>query len=129
MLSPPGLSPETGHFYFLWFFLFSLHSVADQIGAAPITCQRNVPALPSITSLTRAGRVGARSRPQTAPRAATPYLVNLLGFACTYVLRAHTDQHTGLHSRMFPRHRRSQWCHHVIQHVLPCSAAYVMSAA
>ena len=25
---------------------------ADQIGAAPITCQRNVPALPSITSLT-----------------------------------------------------------------------------
>lgn len=93
------LSPETylGHFYFLWFFLFSLHPVADQTGAAPITCQRNVPALPSITSLTRAGRAVARSiGPQRAPGAAAPCLVNWLGFTCECAWCACTDQHTGL---------------------------------
>lgn len=67
-----GLSPETflGHFYFPWFFLFSLHSVADQIGAAPITCQRNVPTLSSITSLTRTGITVVLCRPLSSPGAA-----------------------------------------------------------
>lgn len=72
------MSPETclGHFYFLWFFLFSRHSVADQMGAAPVTCQRNVPALPSVSSSTRTGITAARCRPQRAPGAAAPYLID-----------------------------------------------------
>lgn len=57
-----------GYFYFLWFFLFSLHSLADQMGAAPVTCQRNVPTLPSVNSSTRTGIAAARCRPQRAPR-------------------------------------------------------------
>lgn len=84
------LSPETylGHFYFLWFFLFSLHPVADQTGAAPITCQRNVPALPSITSSTRAGRAVARSMgPRRAPGAASTLPGELAGIRVRVRLR------------------------------------------
>lgn len=41
-----------GSAIFLWFFLFSLHFEADQKGSTPITCQKNVPALPSFSGLT-----------------------------------------------------------------------------
>ncbi len=102
-----GVSLETylGHFYFLWFFLFSLHSVTDQIGAAPVTCQRNVPALSSITSSTRTGRAVVRCRPQTTPGAAAPYLVDWLGCARVFGVLVQI-QHAGLDSRMLTRHRR-----------------------
>lgn len=128
-----GLSPETyiGQFYFLCFFLFSRHSVADQIGAAPVTCQRNVPALPSISSSTRTGITAAHCRPQRAPRDSSTLPGGLAGMHTYVHVRIHdrcTDQHAGLHSRMFTRHRRSQRFHHVTRHVVPCSAAYVMSA-
>lgn len=129
MLPPPVLSAQTysGHFYFLWFFLFSLHLVADQIGAAPITCQRNVPALPSITGSARARRAAACSRPERAPEAAAHHRVNRLGFARACARRARAQINAQV--CMFTRHRRSQRFHHVTRHVLPCSAAYVMSAA
>lgn len=58
-----------GQFYFLWLFLFSLHSVVDQIGAAAVTCQRNVPALSSVSDSTRTGVAAARCRPLKASRA------------------------------------------------------------
>eukprot|EP00064_Thunnus_orientalis_P009492 superscaffoldBa00001211_g9516 len=50
--------------------------LGDQIGAAPVTCQRNVPALPSITSSTRTGITVTRCGLQKTPRAAAPYLVD-----------------------------------------------------
>lgn len=84
---PTGLSLDlhAGQLYFLCLFLFSLHSVADQIGVGPVTCQRNVPALPSISSSTRSGRAVARCRPQRAFGAAAPYLVNQLECSCASV--------------------------------------------
>ena len=73
-------------FYFLWFFLLSLHSVGDQIGAAPVTCHRNVPALLSISGSTRAGRAVACCRPQTAPGGSSTLTWRIgLGCACACV--------------------------------------------
>lgn len=123
---PPNrfVNLHAGQLYFLCLFLFSLHSVADQMGVGPVTCQRNVPALPSISSSTRSGRAVARCRPQRAFGAAAPYLVNQLecscASVCVCVCRAGKDQHTSLHSCMFTRHRRRQRFHHVTRHVLPC---------
>ena len=73
-------------FFFLWFFLLSLHSVGDQIGAAPVTCHRNVPALLSISGSTRAGRAVACCRPQTAPGGSSTLTWRIgLGCACACV--------------------------------------------
>lgn len=122
--TPSVLSPEMHleHFYTLGFFLFSLHSEADQIGAAPITCQRNVPALPSITTLTTAGSAVAYSSPPTFPEGSS-------AFAWWVDWDARVCVGARLSARRFTRHQRSLWFRHVTRHVLPCSAAYMMSAA
>lgn len=142
-VTTPQVCHQT-HIYGIFIFSGSSSSLgtlkADQIGAAPVTCQRNVPALPSISSSTRTGITVAPCRPQRAPGAAAPYLANWLGCACawarvfgvrvqintqvcTHACLRGTDATSGSITwpNMFCPAQRPMWCLRFRQGVPACS--------
>lgn len=126
---------QMGNVVTLFSLLFpslSAHTV-DQIGSVPITCQWNVPALLSINSWPRTGLTAAFCRPLVAIRTAvahwcigsaqhTSCMCSQVCSCCKVYINIQVHTHACL------RGINAASGSITTQHVLPCSAAYVMSA-